>query len=214
VGSKDLPQLKSKELRKPSNLNEFMQARAQENEETIKKVTDTLDRAGMDDEYIFVWLFKRIFKPSIILADGEYHFDRSASLRTIKNYWKLRWHIRGKITLEELFWMDFSKKNKNRINQLIDESWAKFKELYPEDEWGVTPDNDVYKKLREINEKAYFVIRVWKDEFARSPDNSIRWSAHSEMIKLKQYLSDDETSTVLQFFKVDLERQDRILALG
>jgi hypothetical protein len=56
--------------------------------------------------------------------------------------------------------MDFSKKNKNRINQLIDESWAKFKELYPEDEWGVTPDNDVYKKLREINEKAYFVIRV------------------------------------------------------
>jgi hypothetical protein len=57
-------------------------------------------------------------------------------------------------------------------------------------------------------------MRIWKDEFAQSPDNSIRTQAHQEMIKLKQYLSDDESSTVMQFFKVDLSRQDRVLALG
>jgi hypothetical protein len=71
----------------------------------------------------------------------------------------------------------------------------------------------VYTKLKYINENAYFVLKIGKEDYVRSPDNGVRTMAHQEMIKLKQYLSDDESATVMQFFKVDLNRQDRVLSL-
>lgn len=195
------------------NLSQFMMARELENQETVKKVTDSLDSVGIDDNYIFIWLFKRIFLPSIILTDGQFHFDYSTSLKNIKQFWKLRWYIKWKITLEELFWMDFSKNNKDIVTKLLSESWNTFRLTFPDKWFWENMDKEVYKQLKKINEEAYFIVRIWKEDFARSPDNWIRTQAHQEMIKLKQYMSDDDSSTVLNFFKVDVNKQEKILSL-
>jgi hypothetical protein len=85
--SQELSHQKSKEL---SSISEYIATREIENQETVKKVTDSLDRVGIDDEYIFYWLFRRIFKSSIIVIDGSYHPDFSAQLKNIKQFCKLR----------------------------------------------------------------------------------------------------------------------------
>jgi hypothetical protein len=56
--------------------------------------------------------------------------------------------------------MDFSKRNKSKIQLLLNKSWEDFRKENPDLKLSDNVDNDVYRQLKSINENAYFVMRI------------------------------------------------------
>lgn len=168
------------------------------NEMMLQNLNSKLDEVGITDWYIFWKLNDYIFNPKTMTPAWDWVFDYTMSLKNIKKYMKIKWYKKSKITMEELFWLDLSKKDKTKLINSLDTAWLN--------------DFEVLKQLKMINDSATIVIRLWKDDFQEIPDNVTRNSAHSEILNLKQYMWEDQLN-VLNFFKIDQRKIDNILAL-
>lgn len=157
----------------------------------IKEIEKSLNKVGLTDNFTFKKLYDQIFNAQRVAPNWEYIPDFENMLSGIRIRKILRWYKKRGLTLEDLLWFSNEFNNKAKLHLLLDEIWL--------------TDEAVFKQLKYIMENAYYIVKLWQNEFVPVKDNKVINAAINEYSKLKDYIEDD-TLNALNLFKVDSRR--------
>ena len=157
----------------------------------IKEIEKSLNKVGLTDNFTFKKLYDQIFNTQRIAPNWEYIPDFENMLSGIRIRKILKWYKKRGLTLEDLLWLGDELNNKAKLHLLLDEIWL--------------TDEAVFKQLKYIMENAYYIVKLWKDDFVPMRDNKVVNAAINEYSKLKDYIEDDSLNA-MNLFKVDNHR--------
>ena len=111
----------------------------------------------------------------------------------------LRWYQKKSLSIEDLLWLSDELNNKAKVHMLLDNLWL--------------TDEAVFWQLKNIMENAYYIVRLWQDDFIKVRENKTVNMAVREYSLLKDYIEDDSMNA-LNLFKVDTDRLNLIFGGG
>ena len=142
---------------------------------------------------------EQIFNSTRIAPNWEAIPDFPNMLSAIKIRKILRGYQKKAISIEDLLGLSDELNNKAKVHMLLDSLWL--------------TDQAVFEQLKYIMENAYYVVRLWQDDYTNVKENKTVNMAVREYSLLKDYIEDDNMNA-LNLFKVNTDRLNLIFGGG
>jgi len=165
----------------------------------IVQIEDQLNQVGLTDNFTFTKLKEQIFNSTRIAPNWEAIPDFPNMLSAIKIRKILRGYQKKAISIEDLLGLSDELNNKAKVHMLLDSLWL--------------TDQAVFEQLKYIMENAYYVVRLWQDDYTNVKENKTVNMAVREYSLLKDYIEDDNMNA-LNLFKVNTDRLNLIFGGG